>query len=67
MQDKRLIKTFDGCYGRQGEIWVEKEKCELCGIEKICISSDGSEAEYVYVYICAECVSIECNKGLDEN
>ena len=61
---KRIIKKFDGGYGRIGEIWVEMAVCSLCNNETICIASDGSEGEYGGTYLCCKCVEIECNKGV---
>jgi len=61
---EREIKNFFGGYGRIGRIWVEEEECEICGEERICIASDGSEGEYGHAYICSECVEEECNRGL---
>jgi len=60
----RLIQNFDGGYNRIGKVWVEINRCSICGIEKICISSDGSEGEYNNVYLCADCVKAECDKGI---
>jgi len=64
IEKKRLIQNFDGGYGRIGNVWVEINKCGICGIEKTCITSDGSGGEYDNVYLCADCVKTECDKGI---
>jgi len=53
---RRDIDKFNGGYGRIGEIWVENHECNLCGKEKICVATDGSEGEYNSAWICSDCV-----------
>lgn len=57
-----IIKEFNGGHGVVGQIGIEKHKCSLCGKDKLCIAADGSEGEYDYACICADCVTSEINK-----
>ncbi len=62
LQERKIIKEFDGNYKRKGEIWIQKAECSICGNENICIASDGSEGEYNVAYICETCVRLEMAK-----
>ncbi len=60
--ERKIIKEFDGNYNRKGEIWIQKAECSICGKEKMCIASDGSEGEYNVAYLCESCVCLEMAK-----
>jgi len=51
-----LVGTFDGGYGRLGQIWVDNNTCDLCDRENVrCINIDGSEGEYECGSVCEQC------------
>ena len=51
-----LVGTFDGGYGRVGQIWMDFNTCDLCGHEDtLCINIDGSEGEYECGSVCELC------------
>lgn len=54
-----LIKTFNGGYGRVGEIKIIHGKCTVCDKETKCLYIDGSEGEYAGGAICQECTETE--------
>ena len=50
------IGTFEGAYGRLGEIWLAKKNCNVCGFEAVCLCMDSSEGEYGEGCICKNCI-----------
>lgn len=68
---KLLITSFDANYGRQGEIWIDRNMCHLCLQYKFCLIIDSSEGEYGHGAICLECITksfkdvIEMEKTID--
>lgn len=52
---KGFIGTFKAAYGREGLIWVDKSKCDLCDKEVTCINIDSSEGEYGSGKVCELC------------
>lgn len=61
---RKIIKKFNGSYGRVGVIWIDNVICDLCNNKKPCVISDGSESEYRYASICSDCAIIECKKWI---
>jgi len=62
----RTIKTIEGNYGKTIVVWVQEGVCFLCGQRKLVIASDGSDDEYGFAMLCADCVQKELERGLDE-
>jgi len=60
--NREVIKNFKGSYNIIGKIYVQKEKCTICGEYKTCLHSDGSENELVEAYLYPECVIEQCRK-----
>lgn len=56
LDKNKFVGKFNGGYGREGNIWLEEEKCSLCGNTTVCIASDGSEEEYDYACMCLSCI-----------
>ena len=56
MEDNKNEITFDGGYGRDGNIWVDNGKCDSCHKEAKVLCVDASEGEYSKGEICLDCI-----------
>lgn len=61
MKHIKEIKKFEAGYSREGYVSLVVDKCFLCGEEKVCLYSDGSEGEYGGVSICGDCAKKQCD------
>lgn len=52
---KGFIGTFKAAYGREGLIWIDESKCDLCDEETTCLHIDSSEGEYGSGKVCELC------------
>jgi hypothetical protein len=50
---RKLVKTFDAGFDRQGSIAIELAECLLCQVECYCMVTDNSE--YVTMAVCEVC------------
>ena len=55
--DTMGIKNFEGGYNRRGMIWVEKEECDVCHQNVLCLCIDQSEDEYEAGHVCQQCTN----------
>lgn len=50
-----MASTFNGGYGRIGQIWVAVAECALCKKQALCLRMDASESEYRAGSVCRTC------------